>query len=59
MLKQEGNTMENSLRKQALNTQQSVGAITKLVDEVHRHTMAATVCQVALTTEVDKLKKKK
>ena len=59
MFKQEDNTMETSLREQALNTQQSVGAITKLVDEVHRRTMAAKICQVALTTEVDKLKKKK
>jgi len=58
MSKNENNTMETSLREQALDTQQSVGTIAKLVDAVHRHTIAATTCQLALTTEVNELKQK-
>ena len=62
MSKPEENIMENSynsLCEQALDTQQRVEKITKLVGEVHRHKIAAKACQVALTTEVNELKKKR
>jgi len=59
MSRQDNKAMESSLREQALGTQQSVGTIIKLVDAVHRHTIAAKTCHVALTTEVNELKKKK
>ena len=62
MSKPEENIMENSrnsLHEQALDTQQRVEKITKLVGEVHRHKIAAKTCHVALTTEVNELKKKK
>jgi len=58
MSKQDDNTMGTSLRAQALDTQQSVEAVTKLVDAVHRHKIAAKTSQVALTTEVNELKRK-
>ena len=58
MSKQADNIMENSLCEQALDTQQSVEAVTKHVAAVHRHTIAAKASQVALITEVSELKKK-
>jgi len=58
MIKQDDNTMETSLRERALETQQSVEAVAKLVDAVHRHKIAAITSQVALTTETNELKKK-
>ena len=58
MFKQDDNTMETSLREQALETQQSVEAVAKLVDAVHRHKIAAITSQVALTTETNELKRK-
>jgi len=58
MSKREDNTMETALREQTLDTQQSVEAVAKLVDAVHRQKIAAITSQVALTTEVNELKKK-
>jgi len=59
MSKQGDNTMETALREQALDTQQSVEVIAKLVDAVHRHTIAAKTSQVAIATEVNELKQKR
>jgi len=58
MIKQDDNTMEISLRERALETQQSVETVAKLVDAVHRHKVAAITSQVALTAETNELKKK-
>ena len=58
MIKRYDNAMEISLRERALETQQSVEAVAKLVDAVHRHKVAAIANQVALTTETNELKKK-
>jgi len=59
MFKQYDNAMETALHEQALDTQQSVEVIAKLVGAVHRHTIAAKTSQVALTTEVNELKQKR
>ena len=58
MIKQYDNTMEICLRERALETQQSVEAVAKRVDAVHRHKVAALTSQVALTTETNELKEK-
>ena len=48
----------NELREKALATQHSVGIVTELVGEVHRHKLAAKASGAALATEVNELKSK-
>jgi len=58
MTEKESDQKRNELREKALAAQQSVGVVTELVGEVHRHSLAAKASGAALATEVNELKNK-
>jgi len=58
MTEKETDEKRNELREKALAAQHSVGVVTELVGEVHRHSLAAKASGAALATEVNELKNK-
>ena len=58
MTEKESDQKKNELREKVLAAQQSVGVVTELVGEVHRHNLAAKASGAALATEVNELKNK-